>query len=90
MHGKVHDWRGLVSKEKATVKGINNLVCENLASHGVIPQLFQTAIFIGPYDLLLLFSVGALLLMYHLLFRSPITDRAWKATGFLLPPCSRF
>ena len=32
----------------------------------------------------LLSGLGALFLLYHLLFRSPITDRVWNATGLLV------
>ena len=32
---------------------------------------------------LLLSRLGVLFVLYHLLFRSPITDRIWKGTGSL-------
>ena len=58
----------------------------------VILYLFQTSIFIGPYDLLLplLSGLETLFLLYHLLSRSAITDPKSDLIDFTLSNARRF
>ena len=66
----------------------NTLCCYSLGRQvGMVAfcRSFRPLFFIGPCDLklLLLSGEGAVFVLHHTLFHSPISDSVWKGTGIV-------